>query len=126
VNHTVQYINTDGRQQSEPAEGVTFRAQLSGRPAGETASNSGTTCVFEWDLLIEEQKTIAARGLKHAETARLLKVSEPRVSGLLRGRLALSVTDAPIDVLARLHENASDFTARGFWPSGSDSEFDDF
>jgi predicted XRE-type DNA-binding protein len=54
------------------------------------------------DLLIEVQKKIAARGLKQAETARLLKVSQPRVSDLLRGRIDLFSTDALIDMLARL------------------------
>lgn len=54
------------------------------------------------DLLIELQKKIAARGLKQAETARLLKVSQPRVSDLLRGRIDLFSTDALIDMLARL------------------------
>jgi predicted XRE-type DNA-binding protein len=54
------------------------------------------------DLLIEVQKKIAARGLKQAEAARLLKVTQPRVSDLLRGRIDLFSTDALIDMLARL------------------------
>jgi|SRR5690348_8936820 len=54
------------------------------------------------DLLIELQKKIAARGLKQAETARLLRVSQPRVSDLLRGRIDLFSTDALIDMLAHL------------------------
>jgi predicted XRE-type DNA-binding protein len=54
------------------------------------------------ELLIEVQKKIAARGLKQAETARLLKVSQPRVSDLLRGRIDLFSTDTLIDMLARL------------------------
>ena len=54
------------------------------------------------DLLIEVQKKIAARGLKQAEAARLLRVSQPRVSDLLRGRIDLFSTDALIDMLARL------------------------
>jgi predicted XRE-type DNA-binding protein len=54
------------------------------------------------DLLIEVQKKIAARGLTQGETARLLKVSQPRVSDLLRGRIDLFSTDALIDMLARL------------------------
>ncbi len=54
------------------------------------------------DLMIELQKAIAARGLKQAETAKVLRVSQPRVSDLLRGRLDLFSTDALIDMLARL------------------------
>lgn len=54
------------------------------------------------DLLIQVQKEIAARGLRQAAAARLLKVSQPRVSDLLRGRIDLFSTDALIDMLARL------------------------
>jgi predicted XRE-type DNA-binding protein len=54
------------------------------------------------DLLLEVQKKIVTRGLKQAEVARLLKISQPRVSDLLRGRIDLFSTDALIDMLARL------------------------
>ena len=54
------------------------------------------------DLLIQVQKAIAARGLKQAEAARMLRVTQPRVSDLLRGRIDLFSTDALIDMLARL------------------------
>jgi predicted XRE-type DNA-binding protein len=54
------------------------------------------------DLLIQVQKTVAARGLKQAETAKLLRVTQPRVSDLLRGRIDLFSTDALIDMLGRL------------------------
>jgi predicted XRE-type DNA-binding protein len=54
------------------------------------------------DLLIQVQKVIAARGLKQAEAAKLLRVTQPRVSDLLRGRIDLFSTDALIDMLARL------------------------
>src|SRR6187200_1783803 len=54
------------------------------------------------DLLIQVQKAIAARGLKQAEAARMLRVTQPRVSDLLRGRIVLFSTDALIDMLARL------------------------
>jgi predicted XRE-type DNA-binding protein len=53
------------------------------------------------DLMIRLQKLIAARGLKQAEVARILRVTQPRVSDLLRGRLDLFSTDALIDMLAR-------------------------
>src|SRR5438094_7143472 len=54
------------------------------------------------DLLIHVQKTIASRGLKQAEAAKALRVTQPRVSDLLRGRIDLFSTDTLIDMLARL------------------------
>jgi predicted XRE-type DNA-binding protein len=54
------------------------------------------------DLLIQVQKAIASRRLKQAEAARVLRVTQPRVSDLLRGRIDLFSTDALIDMLARL------------------------
>ena len=54
------------------------------------------------DLLIQVQKAIASKGLKQAEAARVLRVTQPRVSDLLRGRIDLFSTDALIDMLARV------------------------
>ena len=54
------------------------------------------------DLMIQLQKVIAARGLKQAQAAKILRVTQPRVSDLLRGRIDLFSTDALIDMLARL------------------------
>ena len=54
------------------------------------------------DLMIEIQKTIASRRLKQSAAARILRVSQPRVSDLLRGRIDLFSTDALIDMLSRL------------------------
>jgi predicted XRE-type DNA-binding protein len=54
------------------------------------------------DLLIEVQKTIASRRLTQAEAAKVLRVTQPRLSDLLRGRIDLFSTDALIDMLARL------------------------
>lgn len=54
------------------------------------------------DLLIHVQKSIATRGLTQAEAAKVLRVTQPRVSDLLRGRIDLFSTDALIDMLARL------------------------
>ncbi len=54
------------------------------------------------DLLIELQKTIGKRRLKQAEAARLLGVTQPRVSDLMRGRIDLFSTDTLIDMLTRL------------------------
>lgn len=54
------------------------------------------------DLMIRVQKLIASRRLKQAEAAKILGVTQPRVSDLLRGRIDLFSTDALIDMLARL------------------------
>lgn len=54
------------------------------------------------DLLIHVQKVITSRRLTQAEAARLLRVTQPRVSDLLRGRIDLFSTDTLIDMLARL------------------------
>jgi predicted XRE-type DNA-binding protein len=54
------------------------------------------------DLLIQVQKAIESRRLKQAEAATLLRVTQPRVSDLLRGRIDLFSTDSLIDMLARL------------------------
>lgn len=54
------------------------------------------------DLLIQVQKLIASRRLKQKEAAALLRISQPRVSDLVHGRIDLFSTDALIDMLARL------------------------
>ena len=54
------------------------------------------------DLLIQLQKAVAARGLTQAKAAKILRVTQPRVSDLLRGRIDLFSTDTLIDMLARL------------------------
>ena len=54
------------------------------------------------DLMIELQKIIASRRLKQKSAAKVLRVSQPRVSDLLRGRIDLFSTDALIDMLTRL------------------------
>jgi predicted XRE-type DNA-binding protein len=54
------------------------------------------------DLLIQLQKAISSRGLKQAEAAKLLGVTQPRVSDLVRGRIDLFSVDTLIDMLARL------------------------
>jgi len=58
--------------------------------------------VVRSDLMIKVQKVIASRRLKQSETAKILRVTQPRVSDLLRGRIDLFSTDALIDMLARL------------------------
>ena len=54
------------------------------------------------DLLILVQKAITSKRLKQAEAAKVLRVTQPRISDLLRGRIDLFSTDALIDMLARL------------------------
>ncbi len=54
------------------------------------------------DLMIQLQKLIASRRLKQREASKILHVTQPRVSDLLRGRIDLFSTDALIDMLARL------------------------
>jgi predicted XRE-type DNA-binding protein len=54
------------------------------------------------DLLIQVQKTITSRRLTQAQAARVVRVTQPRVSDLLRGRIDLFSTDSLIDMLARL------------------------
>ena len=54
------------------------------------------------DLLLQLQKRLAAQELTQVQAARLLHVSQPRVSDLLRGRIDLFSTDSLIDMLARL------------------------
>ena len=54
------------------------------------------------DLMIRLEKELGSRGLKQAQAAKLLGVTQPRVSDLLRGRLELFSADALIDMLARL------------------------
>lgn len=54
------------------------------------------------DLLLQLQKAVKSQGLKQAEAAKLLDVTQPRVSDLMRGRLDLFSVDTLIDMLARL------------------------
>jgi predicted XRE-type DNA-binding protein len=54
------------------------------------------------DLLIQLQKALASRGLTQAKAAKILRVTQPRVSDLLRGRIDLFSSDSLIDMLARL------------------------
>ena len=54
------------------------------------------------ELLLAVQQAIAHKRLRQSEVARILKISQPRVSNLLSGRLDLFSSDALIDFLARL------------------------
>jgi predicted XRE-type DNA-binding protein len=54
------------------------------------------------ELLLNLQRVITARRLKQAEVAKLLGVTQPRVSDLMRGRVDLFSIETLIDMLARL------------------------
>ncbi|MCK6458860.1 MAG: helix-turn-helix domain-containing protein [Planctomycetes bacterium] len=54
------------------------------------------------DLMAAVQQAIAKRKLTQAQAAKLLGVTQPRVSDLMRGRLDLFGSDTLIDMLARL------------------------
>ena len=57
--------------------------------------------VVRSDLLIQIQKLATARRLTQVQLAKLLHVSQPRVSDLLRGRLHLFSIETLIDILGR-------------------------
>ncbi|PYQ03916.1 MAG: transcriptional regulator [Acidobacteria bacterium] len=54
------------------------------------------------DLMIRLERELQSLRLKQAQAAKLLGISQPRVSDLLRGRVDLFSADALIDMLARL------------------------
>ena len=58
--------------------------------------------IIRSDLLIQIQKVATTRRIKQAQLAKLLQVSQPRVSDLLRGRLHLFSVETLIDMLGRL------------------------
>jgi predicted XRE-type DNA-binding protein len=53
-------------------------------------------------LMLKIEKLLKARRLTQAGAARVMGVSQPRVSDLLRGKVNLFSTDALIDMLAKL------------------------
>jgi predicted XRE-type DNA-binding protein len=54
------------------------------------------------DLMIRIEKELGSRRLTQAKAAKLLGITQQRVSDLLRGRVELFSADALIDMLARL------------------------
>jgi predicted XRE-type DNA-binding protein len=54
------------------------------------------------DLMIRLEKELGSRGLKQAQAAKLLGITQPRVSDLVRGRVDLFSADALINMLAQL------------------------
>jgi len=53
-------------------------------------------------LMIHLRKTIEAKGMKQAEAAKLLGVTQPRVSDLYKGKIHLFSIDTLVDMLARV------------------------
>ena len=54
------------------------------------------------DLMLRLQEHLRKRRLTQMEAAKVLKVAQPRVSDLMRGRIDLFSTDMLIDMLGRL------------------------
>ena len=54
------------------------------------------------DLMISLNQLLEKRGLTQVRAAKLLGVTQPRISDLRRGRVALFSIDALVDMLARL------------------------
>ena len=52
------------------------------------------------DLMIELCKAIKARGLKQGEAAKMLGVTQPRISDLFQGKIDLFSIDTLVDMLA--------------------------
>ena len=52
-------------------------------------------------LMIHLRKTIEAKGSKQAEAAKLLGVTQPRVSDLYKGKIHLFSIDTLVDMLGR-------------------------
>jgi predicted XRE-type DNA-binding protein len=53
-------------------------------------------------LMIHLRKTIEAKGMKQAEAAKLLGVTQPRISDLYKGKIHLFSIDTLVDMLARV------------------------
>ena len=54
------------------------------------------------DLMIQLESILKERGLTQAKAAKLLGVSQPRISDVVRGRSELFSIDTLVDMLARL------------------------
>ena len=68
-------------------------------------------------LLTALQTAIEKKGIPQAAAAKLLGITQPRVSNLLRGRIDLFSTDALIELLARVGIGVR-LTLRPLPPSG--------
>jgi predicted XRE-type DNA-binding protein len=64
------------------------------------------------DLMIQLERIFKRRRLTQVQAAKLLGVSQPRVSDLVRGRIDLFSIDTLVDLLARLGVSVSVRTHR--------------
>lgn len=53
------------------------------------------------DLMLEVERLIVDRGLTQAEAARLLRVTQPRISDLIRGKIERFSIDTLVEMLSR-------------------------
>ena len=53
------------------------------------------------DLMLEVERLIAARGLTQAEAAKVLHVTQPRISDLTRGKIDRFSIDTLVEMLSR-------------------------
>ncbi len=53
------------------------------------------------DLMIEVEHFIAGRGLTQSEAAKLLHVTQPRISDLMRGKIERFSIDTLVEMLSR-------------------------
>lgn len=53
------------------------------------------------DLMIELREIIQRRGLTQTQSAKFFGVSQPRISNLMRGKIALFTIDMLVNMLAR-------------------------
>ena len=73
-----------------------------GFPAKEAAN-----LLIRADLMILAAQTLKNRKLTQVRAARLLGVSQPRVSDLVRGRIDLFSIDSLVEILAKLGVSVS-------------------
>jgi len=71
--------------------------QDAGFPPGEAAH-----LLIRADLMIQLERVLKQRGLTQVQAAKLLGISQPRVSDLVRGRIDLFSIDTLVDMLAHL------------------------
>lgn len=53
------------------------------------------------DLMLEVERLIAARGFTQAEAAKVLHVTQPRISDLMRGKIDRFSIDTLVEMLSR-------------------------
>ncbi|MCA1558981.1 MAG: XRE family transcriptional regulator [Acidobacteria bacterium] len=99
--HRVFYVATELKMPKKSSLKVTPSSGNVFRDLGFSADQA-EHLLIRADLLIQLQEAIASRGLTQAKAAELLRVTQPRVSDLLRGRIDLFSIDSLIDMLARL------------------------